>query len=322
MIVRESLLRDTARLVVWYPVRWFIRLMPISISFRFFRFLATLHKRISPGTLQTLRNNIQRGLPEIVDIEPVLQTYLENHYIDRLHIFTYPRLKNPAALSSLCSLEGCEHLDAVLSRNKGVIIVLGHYGPIQIPLFHLGQAGYDIIQVGLPTAEGLSWIGRHVAFRLRLKYEKMIPVRILPANEFLRPLFEHLKKNGVIMMNIDPAGGGKWLGRLSWRLFLHHWIPFPLGAIHLSRKTGAPIVPLSIHRSGKDRYLFRLHPALESGETTSPVTEMDELVAWYEDEVRQDPGLWHFWDEFEEGKLIRSQHAANTPDNQRNTPTR
>lgn len=315
MIVRESIIRDFARIIIWYPVRLIIGCLPVTVSFALFRLLGRMHFRMNFRTVQTLRNNIFRGNPHLHDqaAAAIIKTYLENHYIDRLHIFTYPRLRQSSELDKICSIEAVERIDSVLKKGKGAIIVLGHYGPIQLPLFQLGTSGYRIIQVGLPTGEGLSWIGRHVAFRLRLRYEKMIPAYILPADTFLRPLFNHLKMNGIVMMNIDPAGGGKWIGRLLWKSFFGHCIPFSLGSAILSHKTGAPILPLSIHRTGRKRYLFTIHEPVLPEESRSPESLLDRMVDWYEHMVSKDPGLWHFWDEFEEGKLIRNREQGLCP---------
>ena len=207
-------------------------------------------QRLRSGKLKSLRANILRGIPNAVDVDSIMAD-LSRKSLHRptpyLHLPAPPEIQ--AACPALCDLEGT----AIPRRGPEAVIPAPSspwdiMAPSNSHFFSLGDAGFDVIQLGLPTAEGLSWVGRNVAFRLRLKYEKMIPVRILPADEFLRPLFHHLKCNGVVMMNIDPAGGGRWLGRLTWIPFFGHPIPFPLGPALLSAKTGAPIIPLSIHR--------------------------------------------------------------------------
>jgi phosphatidylinositol dimannoside acyltransferase len=304
MIVRESLSRDIARLIVWYPVRLLIGILPIRLSFDLFRFFGNMHFYAARNA--SLRSNIRRGLPAADNrtLDNIVRIYLQNHYIDRLHIFTYPKLRQSRQSDKICGIEGTEHLDAALKKRKGAIIVLGHYGPIQLPLFQLGQAGYPLIQVGLPTDEGLSFVGRNVAFRLRLVYENMIPAQILPADTFLRPLFRHLKQNGIVMMNIDPAGGGKWIGRMEKHPFFGRQIPFPIGPALLAEKTDAPVLPLSIHRINSNRYLFQVHPPDTISAEKTPELFTRKLAKWYEKHVLTDPGLWHFWDEFEPGKLI------------------
>ncbi|HPQ42554.1 MAG TPA: lauroyl acyltransferase, partial [bacterium] len=151
MIVRESFRRDAARLVIWYPVRWFIRFMPVRTAFAFFRCLGDLQRWLGKKSLHGLKKNIHRALPDHPQPSAVLKRYLRNHYVDRLHIFTYPRLRNPGVLETICRIAGLENLHQALAAGRGAIIVLGHYGPIQLPLFHLGLSGYSIVQVGLPT---------------------------------------------------------------------------------------------------------------------------------------------------------------------------
>ena len=312
MLVKESILRDCARLVVWFPIRWSVRLLPLKTAFNLFNLIGDLHLTFRKKSLLHLSENIQRGISEIRDesLNSILRTYLRNHYLDRLHIFTYPKLRKINGLNSICEMTGMSHLEQVLLQGKGAILCLGHYGPIQLPLFHLGTMGYRVIQIGLPTATGLSWIGKHVAFRLRMKYERMIPAVIHPATDFLRPIFKHLKQNGIVMTTIDPAGGGKWIGRMVRYPFLGHLMPFPLGAATLSIKTGAPILPLRIQRIANDRYRFEICEPFQLPPSATPMEITAYLVAWYEDQVSRDPGLWHFWDEFEYGKLLDQDDDA------------
>jgi phosphatidylinositol dimannoside acyltransferase len=309
MLVKESIFRDLSRLLVWYPLRWMIRVLSVTAAFQLFRIMGDLHLWAFRSRLSDLATNLKRGLhsvrPEM--IPGLLCTYLRNHYVDRLHIFTYPKLRWRSNLDRVASLSGLEHLDTALEKGRGVIIALGHYGPIQLPLFVLGVRQYRITQVGLPTDKGLSWIGRNVAFRLRMKYEAMIPARILPADKFLRPLFQTLKQNGIVFMTIDPAGGGQWIGKLIRLPFLGEMVPFPVGAASLSIKTGAPILPLAITRNSGG-YNCAIKPPVHPGGKGLEATEITAyLVRWYEDMLFKDPGLWHFWDEFQPGKLLEEK---------------
>jgi len=137
-----------------------------------------------------------------------------------------------------------EHLNQVLLNGKGCILVHGHFGPAQLPLFALGLKGYNINQLGLPSDEGLSLVGKKVAFKIRQVYEGMIPARIVSAESFLRPLFKHLETNGILMMTGDGTGGDKFVGKFLPVKFFNQEVLFPTGYAALSLKTGAPILPL------------------------------------------------------------------------------
>lgn len=307
MKVQESILRDMLRMMIWYPIRWMASILPVSMSFRGFRWFGFIHAKLSARKTGMLKMNMQRAFPgtQSKNLQRQVLLYLQTHYTDRLHIFTYPKLlKNEEIFKDVAIINGLDHLDGTLKKNNRAIIVLGHFGVLQLPLFRLGQLGYKIIQIGMPTAGNISWVGRYVSFRLRLQYEAMIPARIMPANRFLRPVFEHLKTGGIVMMNIDPAGGGLLIGRMIHRKFLGQKIPIPLGSIELSEKTQTPILPLSVECEPSGRWIYTIHPPLNNGNPADPEKTLEELIPWYEQQITRQPGLWHFWDEFEPGKLI------------------
>ncbi len=301
MLVTESLHRDALRLLIWYPFRWLVRLLPLRTAFSLFRLLGMIHYHLGRGGVGGVERNIRRAFPEMSDatIQAHTLDYMKNHYTDRLHIFTYPKLKQGHLIEQVIRLIGVEHLDRVLEGGRGAILVLGHYGPIQLPLFALGARGYNMIQIGLPTDEGRSWIGKHVAFRLRLEYEGLIPARIVSADRFLRPVFEHLSKNGVVMMNLDPAGGGRWIGRFAPVKLFGQTIPMSLGSTQLNMKTGAGLLLLTLEKDAGNGYVAVIHPPIDNCSGNS-----DALFQKYVEQIRRNPGLWHFWDEFEPGKLI------------------
>ncbi len=301
MLVTESLHRDALRLMIWYPFRWLVHILPLMTTLTLFRLLGTIHYYLGRRGVRRIKRNIRRAFPDISDgtLRAHALDYMRNHYTDRLHILTYPKLKQGRTIENIIRLRGVEHLDRVLDLGRGAIIVLGHFGPIQLPLFALGARGYKVIQIGLPTDEGRSWIGKNVAFRLRLEYENMIPARIVSADRFLRPVFEHLSQNGVVMMNIDPAGGGRWIGRFAQVPFFGHTIPMALGSSQLSMKTGAGLLLLTLETDAENGYVAVVHPPIENASR-----DPNPLFQMYFEQIGRNPGLWHFWDEFEPGKLI------------------
>ena len=204
-------------------------------------------------------------------------------------------------------IRGLEHLDESLKKGKGVILVHGHFGPVHLPLVSLARLGYKMKQIGLPSDEGLSWVGRNVAYRLRLKYEAKIPAEIIKADTFLRSAFRWLNDNGVIMITGDGTGTDKWYGRYETFAFFGYNLMFPLGPSILSEKTGASLIPIFII-PGKDR-LFKIiieqpitsqRPAPEKpfDLTEKFVKRLENYIAYY-------PGYMHFLDRFYLGGLIQ-----------------
>jgi lauroyl/myristoyl acyltransferase len=128
MLVKENPLRDVSRLIVWYPFRRLCRILPVRFSFAMFRLMGRIHELLSPGTRHRLQANMKRAFPDKPDAEISAQiaVFLQNHYADRLHIFVYPKLKNPIHYARIAELSGLDNLEKSLEKGKGAILALGH----------------------------------------------------------------------------------------------------------------------------------------------------------------------------------------------------
>lgn len=247
MLTAESLLRDAARLVVWFPLRWLSSLLPIPWVLAIFALMGKMHYVLSRKKRRAVTENMNCLSTEAGGTRQInmwVRQYFEVHYLNQLIIFLFPRL-NEKNIGQIHSFTGLENLEKELSKGRGCILVHPHFGPVHLPLFHLGLMGYDVSQLGyLRKPRGLSRIGEKVSFRLREKYEGMIPARIIPGNQFLRPAFKHLEKNGTLMITGDGTGGGEFVGRFEPFPFVGKTMLFPVGPSLLALKTGASLLPM------------------------------------------------------------------------------
>ncbi len=332
MQVRESLARDVMRLGVWYPLRWLLTALPPAAGFAVLRCLGDLHAAASSGAREAVRPalatlattttapppttatiaapheyNETGETDELPDtrVDAVAREFLRIHYMDRLGIFLYPRLDATAA-RRLIRFDGLERLDAALAQG-GAVLVHPHFGPAHVPLVALARLGYPMQQIGLPSDEGLSWIGRHVAFRLRLVYEGKIPADIVRADGLLKPVFNHLRNHGAVMVTGDGVGTGRRLGRhVTLPLF---GVPyaFPTGPYTLAAKTGAALLPLIIvpAETGDAAEGRRFHVVIgESLAPSDPEAAARAFAAWLQAHIAARPGWWRFLDRFGPGRLL------------------
>jgi len=299
MLVRESIPRDVSRLIVWYPIRWLVRILPVTWSIYLFRWLGRFHAWVSKGRNNHLIQQYQLILNS--QKQPLLpqqfvKEYLINHYLTQLSIFFFPKLtKNN--INSLHSFSGLEHLARTLEKKRGAILLHAHFGPAQLTLVALGLQGYPMLQIGLPTDAGLSWIGRKVSYRLRQKEEAKIPAQLVSADGYLRPVVKGLHHNKIIMTTADGAGGGKFLGKFIAVPFLGKRFPFSLGAMQLADRIDTPILPVFLVPVGKNQWQTVIHPPLPTA--ASMEQELQPFIALLESYVVKYPGLWHFWDELD-----------------------
>ncbi len=303
MIVKENIARDAMRLLIWYPVRWLVAILPLRVGLNLFRFMGDLDHALSRGKRRAITRRLRTALGGRTDdirISAAVREYFRNHYVNQLQIFLFPRLTR-STIGQIHKFTGLEHLDAALRRGHGCILVHAHFGPSQLPLCALGVFGYPVMQLGYLTDEGLSFIGKRVAFRLRKIYEDKIPARIISADAFLRPVMEWVRKNNVLMISGDGAGGGKFIGKYRFFPFLGEPTLFPVGAMTLAVKTGAAVLPLFTVLNEDGTYSTVIHEPIDGSPgiagNRSPETLSAAFVIKLEESVLRHPHLWHFWDE-------------------------
>lgn len=301
MVINETFTRDMLRLFVWYPLRWLVLVMPIKHGFFVFRRMGDIHYMVSRGKSRVLGRNLKLAFPERNDnsISSDVRGYFRNHYVNQLQIFLFPKFTE-GNIERFHTFEGLENLDEALKNGKGCILLHPHFGPAQMPLHALGLKGYPMMQLGLPTDEGLSFIGRKVAFRLRVKYENMIAGKIISADSFLRPIMRWLKDNKVLMMTGDGAGKGKFIGKFIPVGFLGRTILFPVGSVVLASKTGASLLPMFTVPGENNTYKTIIHKPMQDEVDGMIYEAVSGFAKLFDGYIRNYPYFWHFFDEFDE----------------------
>jgi KDO2-lipid IV(A) lauroyltransferase len=130
----------------------------------------------------------------------------------------------------------------------------------------------------------------------------MIPCEIIQADRFLSAAFEHVRKNGILMMTGDGTGRGESIGRFAEFTLLGRKKPFPLGPARLALKTGASIIPMfTVKEEEGIRFVTRLEEPIVSAAQSSTTGEEEitaRFVQAFEAHLKKYPCHWHFWDEF------------------------
>lgn len=301
MTIKEGLLRDILRLIIWYPFRWLVSVVPVSTAFSLLTLLGTVHSLAGGGKKQQIESGLKRALgADAAEAGAFARRNLENHYIDRLHILLYPRLRAREVLARHVRFENPELLSDIIKGGRGALIVQPHFGPVQLTLLALALHGFNPLQIGYLTDSGLSRIGKGVAYRLRAHYEALLPAPIIPANGYLGSVVRHLRAAGVVLTTGDGAGGGVHMGEHRELEFLGSKRALPLGPASLAIRTGAAFVPTFIVTESPSRFRVVFEPPIEPkyGERDKDALDMTErFVEVAERYIRKYPESWHFWDE-------------------------
>ncbi len=302
MKVQEHPLRDIARVLVYYSVPLIIRLLPAGKEFSLYRLMGRVYKLIARRKVKKLRDNFLEVLSfeSEKQVDSEIQNYIENHFVDRLQLFSFPRL-NRKNIHNYIHVDNMEMLARMLEKGRGCVIIHGHFGPAQLFIAAIALAGYPITQLGYISREGYSYIGEKVALRKRFDLEEQIPGEIFYTDQFLRPIFNKLRNNEVISNAGDGSLFVDHLGKLVSINFLGKTRPFPVGAVSMAQYNKSVLLPFFINKVPGGNYSgsFGQEIEIEPGPqgTQKAVQEFANLLAM---EVRKSPGLWHFWDEFSE----------------------
>lgn len=300
MRVTEGIFRDVLRLIVWFPFRWVVRIIPVSASFLLFKLMGDFHFLVGGKKKRRLLHNIQSLFHPSQNAIKTVKKYYELHYLDRLHIFLYPKLTTIKKIEKYVCFENIEALEEVLKNGRGALLVQPHFGPIQITLLSLALYGYSPLQIGYLTDKGLSKIGRSVAFKYRLKYEAILPAPIIPADKYLGSVYKHLKKGGVVLTTGDGAGGGIFLGEQKDFKILNKTRKIPFGPATWSLKTGAAYIPTFIIAENYKRFRIVFKKPISgiyNDANKDKIYITKKFIDITEHYIKRYPFCWHFLDE-------------------------
>jgi len=296
--VRESFSRDLLRLFVWYPLRLVAERLPPRAAMALYRAMGRLHAALSRGRAGRLAAAARAVHPALVEAgagQAVVEAFAP-HYVNQLIVFQLPRL-SAANFHELLDLDGLDRLGLALAHNRGAVIPIGHFGPTQLPLAALGALGFPMIQIGHLSDEGLSFVVRRVAFRLRAHYEARIPASIVPPGPGVRQALAHLRAGGVVMPTADDGPGQPPFGHHATVDFPGGALSVPLGPARLALSAGAVLVPGFLEPGRDAPFRFVLDDPIVAPQgmdrDAAALAMTREFMARYATRVAARPGWWH-----------------------------
>ena len=302
MQVSESVARDLLRLCVWYPLRWVVERLPPRTGFALLAGLGRLHAALATARrggraarLAAAAGKVSPQLDAAGRRAQVVAAY-ETHYANQLSIFVFPRLTR-GNWREVLAIDGLDNLRAALEPGRGVVLPIGHFGPTQLPLTVLGLLGFPMLQIGFQDDSGLSYIGRHVSFRLRQAYEARIPAAIVPPGPGTRRALAHLRAGGVVMTTADDTPWQARFGRHADFDFPGGRLRAPVGAAKLALAAFAPLCPVFLGPGEDVPFRLTIEAPLEESElmdkNEAAAAMTREFLDRYAARVAAMPGWWH-----------------------------
>ena len=263
------------------------RVMPASWLHAMGRWSARFAVRWLPGLRAGLLGNARRLLGVAAPYEARLA--LGTQVLESFSRFFVELLLADRGLPSggerlLERMRGLEHAEAARARGKGVICVTLHMGNYELGTLLLPRLIQPVGVVYRPDPWGLFE-------RLRSVRRQARAVQEIPTTD---PLFvisarRLLEQKGVVLAAVDlgfAAPGGELFP------FLGGWARFLTWPAHLSRSTGAPILPCFIVRGPAGEYQIELEAPVFPAEAGDAAGIMQRLLPVLEAYVRRYPEQW------------------------------
>jgi KDO2-lipid IV(A) lauroyltransferase len=292
--------------------------MPLnSIIFRFFPFPVTRCYLIILGSIYYLinwkekslvRESIEcvfRGkLPASILKEKIKKAFIGifDHYHEKLFVGYSNFFKLLSFLKAQVKFAGEEQLQRALNQGKGVILVTGHFGAVEMLPGALAINDY-------PT----SMICRFQTTRLRKtlgKRAESVGLHLIDADEgnIIMTAMRDLKQGRILITEVDEFD--------EWRPdphrdshFLNCRLPSDRTLELLQKRSGAQVVVGLIKRDDKKRFTCHL-TTVGNGTFPASMPLSDRCLSVLENMVADYPDQWYQWKKF--GKLIKSQLAIDS----------
>ncbi|MCC5932502.1 MAG: lysophospholipid acyltransferase family protein [Cyclobacteriaceae bacterium] len=199
--------------------------------------------------------------------------------VNAFHINTY------AKLEPLLEIEGIEHLEKAYETGKGVIAATCHLGPYEMVATFCALKGFDthVIATALKDPR---------LDKMLVNNRTSRGANNIPRGKDNIKIVKALKNGGLLIILIDQDTRVNsvfvdFFGKPTYT---------PIGAAMLSLRTGAKIVPFSIHRVEKDKLKITILPEYTyspSGDEKKDIHDITAgLSAELEKLIRQDISQW------------------------------
>lgn len=238
--------------------------------------------RLAPSRRKAAATNLALCFP---DMDAAERARLLDDSFQALGIGLFEFLRtwwgSPAAFRRNVRFDGLEHLEALRSQGRGVLLVSGHFTTLE----PCGRLLCDHVE-----AAGMYRRHRNPVFEWAVKRGRMRHAVHMFTNDEIRGAIRHLKQGGILWYAPDQDMRGKdtvfapFFGVPAATITATH---------QLARLTGCAVVPF-FHRREGAHYVLRIAPPLEDFPSADAVVDSTRVNAQIEAMVREAPEqyLW------------------------------
>jgi KDO2-lipid IV(A) lauroyltransferase len=256
-----------------------VRALPLAAAYALARWGGALHYRFAPRRRAVLYANLA-GASRFAGLshDPRGLARLTRAAFDHHAAFLLEWLRATGGGRFALSLTGEDEIARARAAGRGAILATCHLGSWEVAAMELARRGIPLTVV---TGEQL---GRLAPAVRRDKAARGIEV-IRPADG-MRSLYRHLAANRVVVLLLD----GDVVQTSRKVAFLGRSTLLPFGAVRLAARSGAPLLPAAMRRTGPGRFAARILPPIAL--TKDARATMRALLAPLEAAIAADPEQW------------------------------
>lgn len=264
---RSECLRSRITALAWWAVWEASRRVPEAVAYTGADVIARLLHRVAGPTRARVTRNFSRVVPE-ADLARTVRAAFRSYARYWVEAF---RAADIAAdeLHARTTITGLHHLDAALDRGRGVVVLLAHHGSWDTAARWGEIHGYHMAAVA-EVLRPRALFAKFVALREAIGLE-VVPLQ--RGTTTTARLAEVAQANHLVGLLTDRDLTGK---APVVRFFGEH-ARLPVGAVVVSRRTGAPIVPITMLQRPGRRWELLVRPAIEVEDLE--VAEASQAVA-------------------------------------------
>jgi len=263
--------------------------IPLPVRKLLFSALALGIYHLVPGRRLVALSNLHLAFPEksMDEIVRIAKGVYRNFGILAAEFVEIPRL-NERRIASFMEIRGMENYFQAKAKNKGVIMLAGHFGnwELMATVFPLVEDPMTVLYRPFdnPVIENLvTWVRTSTGNRL------------IPADRALREMLRCLGKKETLGLLIDQ----NWDRKESCFVeFFNRPACTSTGLAYLVLRTGVPVLPCFLTRKENGKYLLSIGTELEIIDTgdleRDVVANTQHYTRVIEEIVRQYPEQW-FW---------------------------
>lgn len=253
--------KDILLLAVWFVLRPVLKMAPTSALFKIAGVCAAISYVLSPGKKRVLIDELRRLFPNkgADELSVIVRRSLGIYFKRQFESLVFNRFTT-GFIDRNVSIEGIEYVDAALSKGKGAIILVAHFGSFLFVPLVLTYKNYKITQLsaGPGIAVPLS-PAYHIISENKLRENTDQAIRFLRADQSLAEVFKLLDNNELLVVAIDGRHGKNWV---EVEMFGRKAMLLP-GPVRIALKAGAPIIPAFMIRNEDETQKLVFEPPIE-----------------------------------------------------------